>query len=825
MARDPARSSQFATVLRQHRVAAALSQEALAEKAGLSTRAISDLERGVKTRPHLETVRLLADALDLDAAARATLAAAARGLLEERIAATPQTRGPSPWPRLATELIGRADERQRCRDMLREAGNRLVTLIGPGGVGKTRLAVAIADDLREHYPDGVVFVGLAAITGAPEASPVFPALARALGIEPGTDRSVTTAVLAHLATRRCLIVLDNCEHVTAATGPAVGAILDAAPHVDLLATSRTPLRLMAERLFPVPPLAVPDDAQRERAGELARVPAVDLFLRRARAVDPAVTLTRANAADVIAICRALDGLPLALELAALRTRVVPLTSMRQLLADRLRLLDAGAHDAPERHRTLRATISWSHDLLSTEAQALFRCLAVFAGGATWDQVTALFAGGDPFRALQGIEELVDQSLVQMTTGAGGTPRYVMLDTIRVYAAELLGQSGEEDTIRAAHARHFLDLAEEAEPRLSGPDQAAWLRILDAEDDNLHAALEWWLARSDQEMALRMGAALWPYWARRGRIVEGWDALERVLALGAGGNPLIRAKTMHRLGSLAIDRGDYRRARELYQASLDLRRRIDDPIGIADSLNGLGIVAADQGDYDRARALHEEALAARRANGDRDGEARSLYNLGLLALATGDHAVAHAHLTRASGLWQSLGDEAGVAYAAFGMAQAERQRGNLAAAAQLLERALTTLETMGDTLGAACVAQEQGRLAHFQGNAAVALARFHTALVTEHRVRERFLLLSCIEGIAQVAYNNGQVVQAVHLLSFTSSARHAMGTPVPPAEQAERARLEKCSRHVLGETFDAAWQHGADMDLDSTVAEALTLATG
>ena len=616
------RRTSFGELLRQLRSAAALSQEALAERAGLSKRGISDLERGARLAPRLETVRLLADALMLGESDRMALLAAARPTVTVLASAKPAGASPQgllPLP--PTRLIGREEEITTLCDLLGQQDVHLVTLTGTGGTGKTHLALAVAASVVDRYPDGGVFLDLSALT---DPNFVVPAIAAIVGVRETAGESMRETVSRYLRERRLLLVLDNCEQVLEAhrhrrpsgwlpasrhPGHQPGAVAHPGRVRDCGASFAPP------RSTRLPPLA-----------ELGNVPAVALFVERAHAASAGFALTVENAPAVAAICHRLDGLPLAIELAAARIKVLPPAALLARLEHRLPLLTGGGRDLPVRQRTMRDAIAWSHDLLTAEEQAVFRRLAVFAGGFTLAAAEAVAGSKGELAALDGIVALVEQSLLRHMPGSGDEPRFTMLETIREYGLERLATSGDEEATQRAYGGFFLALAEEAEPQLIGPEQGEWLTRLETEHDNLRAVLVWAEAQ-DHETGLRLAAALWRFWYARGHLNEGRGWLERALALDGAGQSAARVRALHGAGVLADLQGDPAQAEALVTESLALARSLQDRRGEALALVALGLVAAFEGDTAREVALTEASLALWRDLDDAWGAAGALDNLG------------------------------------------------------------------------------------------------------------------------------------------------------------------------------------------------------
>ncbi|MGH2786099.1 MAG: ATP-binding protein [Actinomycetota bacterium] len=610
---------------------------------------------------------------------------------------------PTNLPHPATPLVGRASELAELDVLLAQDGARLLTLTGPGGAGKTRLAIEAASLARERFPNGVFFVSLAAVA---EPADVLVSVAHVLGVEIGV-RPAAERLAEDLRVRSLLLVLDNFEHVSAAA-PEVAALVDAAPRLRVLVTSRAPLRVGAEREYPVGPL----DTTAGSAGS----PAAALFIERARAVKPSLRLTPDDAAAIEQICGRLDGLPLAIELAAARMRTLNPAQILERLSSRLTLLKGGARDLPARQQTLRDTIAWSVGLLDQPTAAVFRHFAVFAGGATVGSLEAVLSEDDD--PLGGLDVLVEHNLVLATQD--GT-RFDMLQTIREFALERLDDCAEADAVRDAHAEHFAELAEQGDANLRGPEQADWRSRLVADVANFRAALSWCLGPSSTgERSLvgaRLAGALGWFWYTHADAVEGsrWLSLARERAPDA---PIeLRARVSSRLGILHDQRGEFAAAAPLFESAREAYRALGDQKGVASSLNSMGSATRNGGDLAGARRYFEEALAVRRAIGDEGGQASSTHNLGVIALDEGDGGRALALFEQSAALDAASGDVWGQAIDGCGLADAHLLLGNVERAETLVAESLRALVEIGerDWVGealsvASAVASARGDLA-------------------------------------------------------------------------------------------------------------------
>lgn len=704
-----------------------------------------------------------------------------------------------------TPILGRDRERDEVAQLLARDEVRLVTLTGPGGTGKTRLALELADTLAEGFPDGVCFVPLASVT---DPDLVAPALVSALQIRPGEGESVEEALVRSLGPRRVLLVLDNFEQVIAAA-PVVARLLTAAPGLNLLVTSRIVLNVRGEHEFPVPPLALPDLSADPSLDTLAETPSVALFVDRARALRPGFSLDPDTAAQVARICVRLDGLPLAIELAAARTKMLSPGALLDRLERRLDLLESGARDLPDRQRTLRATIDWSHGLLAPPERKVFHRFSVFAGGASLEAAEAVCgepgrrpgpgAGpgqeGGPEREtvpdpLDLLESLVDQSLLVRDASPRGEPRLRMLETIREYALDALEEDGEVAACRRRHLHWFRELALDAEAHLTGKEQTRWLAALDLEHDNLRGAMDWSRTAPGEPVAgLEAATALWRFWLVRGHLEEGRSRLVQLLdGAGEAAPRDLRARALSAVGMLGQNLGDYEAAREALAESLDLWRVLGDERGVAAGLTRLGWVRWRQCDYVEARRLSEEALLLHRKRGDDEGEAHALMNLAWTLLFQEDPAGALELLDQALEIRKARGDRRGIAFALTLRGWSLLELGEPERARELLEEAVSLKREVGErqllafaqTVLAACF-NEQG-----EGAAARSLV-LDQALPTFRAVGDRWGIGLALYTLGRTHEAGGDSDRARELYRESLQIRQEMGDLHGAARS--RARLE------------------------------------
>ena len=757
--------------------------------------------------------------------------------------APPRTNLPAPL----TNFVGRERELAAVRELALRPGVRLVTLTGAPGIGKTRLAQAVAADLLASFPDGVWFVWL-----APVADPdlVMPAVARALGVRDDGARPAQETLRDELRARRALLVLDNLEHVLAA-GPQVVALLAACPRLKVLATSRAALRVSGEHGYAVPPLPLPPPTARgpsrplPSVEDLAKYAAVRLFVARAQAAAHGFALTPGNAPAVAEVCRRLDGLPLAIELAAARVRLLPPRVLLDRLNRRLTLLGGGPRDLPARQQTIRSAIGWSCDLLGEPERRLFRRLSVFVGGCTLEAAAAVCsaAGGPESEDVEGVGSLVDHSLVQpdLPEWQGGADeareapeaRVGMLETIREYALERLEQSGEADALRERHAAYFLALAERAEPELFGPAQAAWLGRLERELGNLRAALRWSIARGAADQGLRLGGALWRFWAVRGRLTEGRRWLAELLPVdgGGAGSPMgapsaARARALQGAATLAYDQSDYAAAGPLFTQSLELGRAAHDARTVAWSHVGLGFVSLQHGDDAAARGCFVEGLGAARALGDKRAMAAALGGLASVSERAGDDARAGQLLEQGLALRRELGDHWGAAWALLGLGDIAFRLGDHAAARARFEEGVAIWRALGDRGGLAHALRALANVANAQGDAAAARALDRESLALFQALGSQWGVAQCLEGFADAAADEGEPARAVRLFGAATAIGARIGASRRPTSERAVAATLDAARAALGDAaYAAAWAEGEAMPLEQAVVDALDAAPG
>src|SRR5712692_4788485 len=657
----------------------------------------------------------------------------------EALCSTPKAEPMWKVPTSFRPLLGREQDVAAICALLSRPEVRLMTLLGTGGDGKTRLSLEVATQMRDAFADGVCFVPLAPV-GDPAR--VLGAIAQALGLWEAGDLPLEEQVRAALRDRHLLLLPDNFEHLLKAA-PQLAALLASCSHLSMLVTSRAALHLSGEQEFLVPPLALPDLTHLPEPQALAQLASVRLFVLRAQAFQPAFELTAANARTIADICVRLDGLPLAIELAAARIKLLPPQALLVRLSQRLAVLTSGTQDAPVRQQTLRNTLQWSYDLLSAEEQRLFRQLSVFLRGWTLEAVEAVAKmslmiptlppqpeasranqsqekGRDGISVLDGVASLLDKSLLfQVGYEGQEEPRLIMLATVREFGLECLVAQGEMEATRHAHADYYLELAQQAEKELGGAQQAAWLEQLEQAHENLRAALDWFLERGEATSALRLCSAIWWFWSVRGHVTEGRNFLERALAGSAGVATVVRAKALNAAGMLALNQDDYDVGEAFCRESLALFRELGDKQGMALTLYRLGLLAWWKGQYPAARSLEEEALAFYRELGDKGGAADPLLILSRLALVQRNHAGARSLAEESLALFREVSDRWGIAYVLLHLARMIFAQGDSARAQPLVQECLKISRELGYKEGIAESLSLLGQIALHQGETALA----------------------------------------------------------------------------------------------------------
>jgi predicted ATPase/transcriptional regulator with XRE-family HTH domain len=768
----------FGTLLRRWRVAAGLTQEELAERAALSVRGISDLERGINTHPRAASVRRLADALSLSTEDRHTLLRTASGL-PETLSAQP----PNMLPFQVTPLIGREREIEVVRHLLCQPHVRFVTLTGPGGVGKTRLALALAASLQARFRDGVVFVELQSITD-PHLVPAT--IATALGVPESVAQSPIDTVTTFLQARELLLVLDNFEQLLPSAS-LIRRLLAACPQLTVLVTSRSVLHVSGEHTYHVPPLALPDPQCRPSVEQLSQVEAIRLFVERAQAVRTNFVLTPTNAATIAAICTAVDGLPLAIELAAAWVRMLAPQKLLTQLAHPLRVLTGGPCDAPTRQQTMRATIAWSYALLTPDVRRLFCQQAVFAGGWTLESAEAVC--DQDLDVFGGSAALVDHSLIRAVDRPDGTTRFMMLETVREYGLEHLEASGEQYDVRQRHATFFTDMIERAARGWWGPDELAWLDWIEREIDNVRAAWDWTTrqgegAASLRERLLRSQPKMARFWRENVRIREGQQRIQALLAAGSP-PPAARATALNALGLLATELNDTDVARQLHQQALAIARIEADRPEEIHALWGLARAATWSGHETDAVSFNEEALAIARTVGDASFLYLILLNLGCSWFELGQTDQATALTTEALRLARDADCSWGIARALRNLADiALRGRGDVAAARALQWQSL------------ALHAGYPGR-------------------------RQSRYVVEMLEEFATTALAERAVARAAQLFGAAATIREVIGLPIMASYRKCHEQALTQARLLLGdEVWERAWSRGSGMSAEQAIIYAL-----
>jgi predicted ATPase/DNA-binding CsgD family transcriptional regulator len=717
-----------------------------------------------------------------------------------------------------TTFIGRAGELARVKHLLGAA--RLLTLTGPPGTGKSRLGLQVGADVRPHFADGVCFVPLAPVR---DARLLLATIAQSLALGEAEAEPLLERLQLYLHDKQLLLLLDNFEHLVEAA-PQVAALLAACPHLKVLVTSRERLRLLGEQAYRVPPLALPDPHTRLDCAAAAQVEAIALFLQRAREVSPSFQLADHNAPAIAEICVRLDGLPLAIELAAARMLALPPEELLARLQSRLNVLTGGARDLPPRQRTLRATIDWSYNLLDPDQQALFRRLGVFVGGASLPAIEAVCGSsrelGTPDRdPLDGVMSLIGKSLLQREAGGDGEPRFLMLETLREYAGEKLDTSGERDSLRDRHCAYYVGLAEQAEQGILGRDTVLWMRRLDAAQNNLRAALAWSLARPGQAArGLRLAGALLRYWQYRGYFAEGRQWCAQLLQIAPDAPSGARAKALRALAHMIFEQGDLPQARLTSEQSLALARGVGDEAGVAGALLGLGATVMWQGDYDYSRALYEECLALARRLDNRPLMARALSLIGVIHMRQQEYRAAQAPLAQALAIDRALANSVGIADTLIKQASVAIHLGEYEPARGLIAESLGIAREVGAEWIMAMALARLGLIALRRGDLPQAETPLLEGLARAQESGIRRWSRWYLVGLAEIARLRGMAGRAAQLVGASEGALSAAGARYEPATSQAIEQITARVRAALDpDTFARRWAEGRAMSRAEVIA--------
>jgi predicted ATPase/class 3 adenylate cyclase/Tfp pilus assembly protein PilF len=726
---------------------------------------------------------------------------------------------PNNLPKQLTSFIGRQKEIAEIEALL--VRTRLLTLTGSGGSGKTRLSLQVAADSLEQFPDGAWFVELASLS---DPGLVPQTVATVLGVKEEPGKPIRQTLTEHLKHKRLLLLLDNCEHLLDVCAKVADALVRQCPSVQILASSREVLGIAGEQTYRVPSLSLPDPKQAQTPQTLSQYESVQLFIDRALLVRPNFQVTNQNAPALASLCFHLDGIPLAIELAAARVRSLLVEEIDGKLDQRFRLLTGGSRTALPRQQTLRSLIDWSYDLLNEPERLLLQRLSVFAGGWTLEAAEQVCAGEgvEDWEFLDLLTSLADKSLA-VAEQNDGRSRYRLLETVRHYARERLVESGGGEAVRERHRDYFLALAEEAEPKLLGAEQAEWLQRLEEEHENLRAGLVWSLVEAGSGGGLRLCGALLRFWSTRGHLSEGREWCVRVLEKAGGEErPQERAKALNVAGVLAYYQGDYPAARARHEESLAILRQLGDRRGMASSLNNLGNVTCEQGDHSAARALHEESLAIRRELGDRRGIATSLGNLGIVACDQGDFASARALHEECLAIRRELGDRGRIANSLHNLGLVAYYQGDYPAARSLYEECLAIWREMGYRFGIAVSLSNLGNLVFGQGDYPAAGVLHQEGLVIRRELGDRRGIAYSLEGLATVMAAHGSSLRAARIWGAAERLREEIGSPLPPNERPHYGPRVAAARAALGDdaAFDRAWQQGRALTLEQAIELAL-----
>lgn len=730
---------------------------------------------------------------------------------------------PSDLPVPGSALVGRDKELAAVKALLLREDVRLVTVTGPGGIGKSRLALEVARNISEAFPSGVYFVPLAAVN---DPGLIAFAIAQILGLKETTNQSPLETLrefLQNSLRAPMLLLLDNFEHIVAAA-PALAQLLTVAPDLKVMVTSRAALHVCDEHEFPLPPLALPDNRALPRHEMLSQYSAISLFVQRAAAVKPDFALTEDNAHIVADICSRLDGLPLAIELAAARIKILSPSAMRARLASSLQLLTGGARDLPVRQQTLRQAIDWSYDLLSEPEQRLFRRISVFLGGCTLEAVESVCDTKKDLGLdiLDGMASMVDKSLARQIEQADGEPRFVMLETIREYAREKMAESGEELLAKRSHAAYCLVLAEGAAAEDTEVNQTGWLDLLEIESQNFRAALDWLIESDNAEWGLRLGVALFPFWERREHLTEARDWLGKLLKIKSAMEPTnLRLRALFSAGVLAAEQRDYSDSVALITGSLEIARQLQDTHSVAISLNALAVGSRECGDLPAACSLFEESLLHWRQLRDAQAVARGLSNLAAIANLQHDHQRARSLYEESLSIFRELHDRTGVAWALNHQGDVARDQGDSASARSLYEQSLADFRELGDHWGVAGSLADLGNLACEQHDYRTADSLYRESLGLFQVLEHKRGIARLLESFACSSAAQSEPERGLRLAGAAAALRQSIGAPLTADEQSKlECGLEPARRGLTTTADRTAWLEGWVTPVERAIEDVL-----
>jgi predicted ATPase/Tfp pilus assembly protein PilF len=721
-------------------------------------------------------------------------------------------------PAPLTTFIGREKEQSDLSALI--AKHRLVTLTGSGGVGKTRLSIKVVADMSKRFPDGVWFLDMAALND-PELVP--NTLAGLLGLRESKDVSITTILINYFRSRIALVIFDNCEHLVEACAQLIYSLLTSCENLSILATSREALRVSGEIPYHVPSLAIPTLELEQATETLEEIESVRLFADRAAGATQDFVIEAPNALIVAQICQRLDGIPLAIELAAAWVNVLPVEKILNRLTDRFHFLKSSLRITAARHRTLRGTIEWSYDLLLEPERTLLRQVSVFVGGFSLKAAEVICAdeGLTPEDMLEHLQGLVDKSLVNVEHGnSTADTRYRLLETIREYGLEKLSGVGEDNQIRIRHLEFFAQLAEQAKDRLRLSDQEIALRELDAEYGNLRSALEWAM-ETNPVRALQLSADMGGFWEARGYIREGRVAIEKALWKAQTASNALRARGLYYVSRFADREGDYAKAKATIEESLQLSRESEDKEGIASALLVLANVVWVQGDFAAARATYEELMIHYQELGDKHAVAVVLTNLGNAVIRTGDYAAARRYEEESVAIFRELGDHRSLVMALNNLGVVAEEQGDRDAARRFYEECISLSRQLGEKTFIVYALNGLGHVLCLQGDLSLAWRYYRESLILAQQTAEKRMIAYGLEGFAKVTVRQGMMETAVRLIGAASALRQEIGAPLDPAEQAELDQDLLAVRNSLEEKeFAVAWSNGSGMTLEQALTYAL-----